>query len=231
MTDNKLRTFLELHLDANIWNALITQYLRDNMCNKKIIFLASILKETSNPSDQILFLIEQFLESLSTVEITEYFNQPDDYGKTIIFYCANTNLMKTIIKYTHNINYFCNDGINILMAALFRPLINLEIVELLLYSDININATNENGVTALMYYCHGYQAIRRSDDEHQQCDDIFESIVELLIYKGADVFAMVHQNSVALHFISTKQPLLSERSLGLLQGTIDINSTKSARKI
>lgn len=216
VTTNKLLNYLKENLKAEMYSELVRSYLDDDVASNFLSFIS-----TQELPDEILYFIKQFLENVSIEEAQAYINSIDSEGKTVFFVCKNVDLMKIIIKYVGDINVSSHQGNNALMCQCnYRgspP--NLEIIEALLDTDININATNVHGKTALMCYC----------DAHCLTFENFERIVELFIRKGANVFAISNDNLKAYDYI--KDATLSERTSGLLQGTIGLNHTKSARNV
>lgn len=179
-------------------------------------YLAAI--SNKNLSDNILKLIDEFLSDLSFEEASKYVNEEDWYLNSLILECKNIKLMRIIIKYVRDINVSNACGGNALMCACVSPIIDLEIVKLLLNHKINVNAKSDDEMTALMYVCN-----QITGDNYE----MIEQVIELLIHCGADVFIKSRTDKIAFDYIKDKS-LLSSRLSQWLQGTIRLNNTKRA---
>lgn len=187
--------------------------------------LAKLL--TLKLSTATLHLVKEFLNNLSIEEQIEYINRSNDRGENILFYCENIELMRAIIKYVHNINICCVNGDNALITVCnynSSKSVNIEMIELLLDSGIDINVKNKYGFTALIYYCAGYSPTSSNPNNN------FENIVELLIRRGADVFSRTLIDTQAFHYVRD-ETMVSEELLQLLRGEISMRYTKNAANI
>lgn len=133
--------------------------------------------------------------------------------------------MQIIIKYVRNINVVdCHEDIILMNVCQFEPDYHLdraEIIKLLLFHKINVNAKNYSNKTALMCYCGEIV-------QYAENDESYEEILELLIFNGADVFAKSNENKTAYDYVKNKN-LLSDRMSQLLQGNTRMNCTKRAQ--
>lgn len=179
--------------------------------------------------DDVLCLIKEFFVNLSSECIIEYVNRINDEGKNIFFYCKDVELMKVIIGYACDINARCNEGNNVLMTKCdcdYNGIQadNIEMIELLLDNGADVNATSACGYTPLMNYCSSYCP------SSYLPNDNFESIVELLIRRGACVFTRSCIGLRALDFVRDTS-LLSEELLQLLRGEVSMSRTKNAANV
>lgn len=218
--DCKFKEFMREHLDKRLFDKLSELYISElSRQAYNATFLSCI--SVGFLHEDILALIDQFLANLSFECASKYVCAHNIYSCSLIFYCANVDLIKRIIKYIPDINvrnyygssalmYACNNGT--------RPL-DLDIVQFFLDHGANVNAQNCGSETALMWLC---MKIKCSINEN------VEQAIELLIFSGADPFMKSEHGYTAYDYVSDKS-LLSERSLLLLQGNIKMNNTKRAQ--
>lgn len=220
--DNEFRTYLSEHLETSVHDEL----LQIKYCNclpslaPPVTFLMKI--SNGNLSSDILALIQQFLDTLSHECTCEYVMKADNEGNSIIFVCENMDLLKVVVRYVPNINVQNVYGNNALMRScvIRSESINLNKIKFLLDCEIDADAKNKNGATALMHCCHWI------NNYSGTVKDI-EEIIELLIFNGANPLIKYCDQKIAYENIINKQ-LLSVRVVQLLQGEIKTNRTKRA---
>lgn len=222
-TNDKLTHYLKDNVALEDCRAL--SWLSTNFNDKRCEFNMLSAIGSKKMSGSILRLTKEFLKNLSIEELTAYVNETNFVGENIFFFCCNIELMKIIIKYG-NINARSYIGNNALMEICnyrHSKSFDIQIVELLLDNGIDINATDNNGCTALVNYC----SVHRPTAYHP--NDNFENVIELLISRGADVLLRTNQRFQAFDYV---QPaLISEECAQLLRGEIYLNCPKSAAKI
>lgn len=223
--DARLNNYLRANLEPIYYDALpqFHDKVRTGPNNYEPTWLAKI--SIQKLPGVALRLIEEFLNNLSIEERIEYINRSSDRGKNILFYCKDIKLMKIIIKYIRNINVCCDDGNNALTIICNRGDEEMiEMTELLLDNGIDINVKNKYGYTSLIYYCivHSPTLMHPNDN--------FESNVELLIHRGADVLIKTHCGSQVFGYVQDVT-LLSDYISQLLRGEICVRSVKSAANI
>lgn len=220
----------------------LSNYLQDKLgstCYYKLLHFVhgdiSILTQISMQKlpNNILCAIKEFFKNLSIERTSEYINKTNSRGENILFYCVDIELMKVVIEYVDDINLCCSTSTNTnnaLMATCQRNIgfgpVDIEIVELLLDSGIDINATNKYGYTALMLYCARYSSLSSCFDEN------FERLVELLIRRGADILIKSNDGLQAYDLMHKSNTILLSVELSqLLQGEISMRYTKNAANV
>lgn len=214
-TDDKMKAYLKKYLSAEEYDAL--------SLTARHSALPTFLLSMSNIklSNNVLILIEQFLESLPIDEATQYVECTDIWGNTALLY-GEVTFIKIILKYDTNIDARNWCGNNCLMreCSFTSGSPDIEKIKFLLDNGININAINFKNYSALMCYC----ATCESKGEDRET---IESIIELLIFNGADVLIKSSTNMTAFDYITNKS-LLSDKLSQLLHGLIRMNRTKRA---
>lgn len=238
--DMQLYNFLKKKLDDDeAFRAVYEIYCTKPWVSRGRSLLALIA--TQKLSGVGLCLIDEFLESLSLEEMSEYFGCVDENYKTLISNCKDIELLKIIIKYANRINatVTCRRKCSVLTEIFnFWTSIKLDTVQLLLDCDVDVNIADYSGCTPLMGYCvnHGIKAEQSSTwaprlrTRHSNSED-FESIVELLIYRGADVSIKACRGETVYDCAMMSQIILSDKLSKLLRGEIGPCCTKSAMKV
>lgn len=220
-TDYEFNQFVAKRLGSKTFSELfsVPTYLYESPT-----FLLLISKQKL--SIDVLILVEEFLDGLSTEEASKYVDTGNIFGRSVLF-CDSVDLIKIIIKYSPNINvYDCaqNDLLICQCNSDFN-LSNVEVIKFLLDHGANVNYSNNYHMTALMVCC---SAINRIIDA-QTMSRIAE-IVELLIFCGANVLLKSASGYKAYGYVPNKD-LLSEKLSQLLQGEIKLNRTKNASNV
>lgn len=214
-TDAQFRLFLKERLQMETYKELPkTRNFRESPLG----LLGSL--STKKVSSDILIVIEEFLASLPFEEASEYVSGLNFFGNSILLICEDINLLKLLIKYVPDINASNEYGNNALMRQFLKQHPDLEKIQFLLESGIDVNATNSQNMTALMLCC-GY--VTKAVNEN------ISEILEVLIFSGANVDIQSNCGKKAYCLVPDKT-LLSERMSQLLQGTIRLNGTKRAAR-
>lgn len=190
------------------------------------------------PVDPVLPSLEQFLANVPIEEAKKYLEIRNFRGQTALLLCKDIEMLKIIIKYV-NINDKCRSGNNALMNIFDLPfeLIDVEMIELLLNSGINVNEANMADVTPLMHCCASIIApvgvtplmYERSTAINPILYEKFERIVKLLIDRNADPNMQSVDHNKPFNYV-IKPELLSPELFLLLQGKTRMNYPKSAMK-
>lgn len=213
--DTNLKKYLSNNLGPTYYQELL---LYSYISVPSVLATISLRKLPSN----VLHLIKEFLKNLSPKEMSEYINRTTICGSNILFFCKDVELMKDIIEHVRDINSRNVADCNALMA--FCNYDDVEIIELLLDKGINIDAQDIYGYTLLMRYCDGYSPTNTFSNDN------FESIVELLVYRDANLLIKSPRGQQAWELV--RDPILvSEELLQLLRGEISIGRTKSAANV
>lgn len=171
-TDNKLKSMLEHYLDAEKYNEILN--IDHAHWYPRLTLLISI--STVQSSEDVLILVQKFLEDLPKDEAVEYVNKKDQYGECALLECEDVEMMKIILKYVTNINTSDHGGHNALMMT-FRRIsapINLEMIKVLIDGGIDVNSSSVSGGTALMLCCTTYHC-RYDSNYGNNADNYFDS--------------------------------------------------------
>lgn len=222
--DDKLGCFLYNRLGTKAYVSLL------KLCDHKLAgycggtLLMAMSTSVFVVSDNLLLLIEEFFESLSTEEAARYLAETNQYEQSIIFVCTNMKLLSVIIKYI--ISYDQN-GFNALMIECTRATISLERINFFLDHGMNINAkTLGDNYTALILCCAHFKPpnyFELLNDDHKNVEDA----IKLLIFRGADTSITTKDNKTAFDHLRSKH-IFSPQLLELLEGITRINRTKKA---
>lgn len=234
-TDNNFRTFLQANMEINAYKNLLKVESSDpsQRPNKFIQSLASqeqtllMIMAEKKLSDDILGLVDKFLASLTPEEASNYIFQTLGAHYSAMFLCQDIACLTIMIKYVQNVNTQNFFGNNMLASTFARlsdtrmlTSASLNKIKFLLENKINVNAKNHFDRTPLMYLC---EKIEYSTPE------IFEEVLELLIFNGANIFVVSNSGTMAYDYVKIdRKYLLSEKSSQLLQGIIKMNRTKRA---
>lgn len=200
----------------------LKECLKAHLCVESPIFtqgtfLIAILR--TKLSDEILILIEQFLESLSMECAQEYISRGDENGNSVLF-LGHVSILTIVIKYVPNINIKNIWGNTALLrecCVAYSP--DVEKIKFLVDNGANVNVANASG-TVLRHFCFRISSI------YLQFEDIQE-ILEILIHGGADVHDKSTTGKTAFDYV-VNTSALSVRSSQLLQGLVRANRTKRA---
>lgn len=228
--DDNLRAHLQKHLSAETFESILNfqSWSTHPQFGSTLLMCIS----TGPMLDDVVFLIKQFLDTLTNEDASKYINDIDYWENSVILTCADINMLQYIIKYVPNINVRNNNNYNALSRvcmmnaqapSLKSP--DLVIIKFLLEHGINVNdRTHDRNKTALMFCCAHIGNCSNLDDHK-----MIEEAIECLVHSGADIGIKSHIGNTAYDYVTNKQ-LLSPRLAQLLQGYIRMNRTKRASK-
>lgn len=229
--DNKFKCFMQERLDKKIYDVLIREHNSTAYeTQKDVTFLTTIAVTKSGSRDSMLNLVEQFLGDLPMEEAQAYVGDTGTLGYPVIWMCCDMKMLEIIIKYVVDVNV-CDDEETNVLGHMYRHLGELcwpgyglkclEKTKFFLDRGVNVNASDEYGMTPLMLLCARYAHC--SSKEH------IDEILELLIFSGADVEAKSLCGTA--YDCVQNCDLLSNRMSALLLGTIKMNCPKNANSV
>lgn len=221
----KLGCFLRSRLGLKAYVSLLESCDQDMLDYCSGTLLMSLSISTDAIPDDILLLIEEFFENLPIEKTLKYINKAKLGwgGRSITYVCNNMKLMNIIMKYVNIVTDHDQSNYNVLMYACRNEQKSLEKINLLLDCGININAQTSENWTALMFCCASLNVQNATNDTYKNMEDV----IELLIFRGADVLIKSNIGKTAFDYLKDKQNF-SPQLLSMLEGTTRINRTKKA---